>query len=166
KPLARFTHAAVVAIHGRCARADAHLHNYDDRIVSAGLRELSRRFLENRGVPIDNPAGDLLVTFPRSIGYDDTLITGLLGRSSYSLVVCSIDDLHLGAFVGNRIDPRLRSALRNKDDRLEPEPPSNQGDCSPMAPVGSCRQASDLRSLPLLRAELVYVVPLIKRASG
>src|SRR5690625_1421987 len=108
--------AAVVSNHGGRERADAHLYNNDVRVVFGSLRELGHRFLEDRGVPVDDPSRDLLVTLPRSIGYDDALVTRLFSRPSYGFVVCSIDDLHRGAFAGDRIDPRLRRSPGNKDN--------------------------------------------------
>src|SRR5690625_7241100 len=61
----RAIYAAVVSNHGGRKGTDPHLYNNDVRIVFGGIRELSRCFLEDRGVPVDDPSRDLLVALPR-----------------------------------------------------------------------------------------------------
>ena len=108
--------ACEMADGGRRQRSDADRHHGDvDRLRPALAVDLP----EDRGVALDHPARDLLVTRPRCVGEHEPARPGHRRAAPDSVVVGPGDDLDPGALAGDRVDPSPRGGRRDEDRRPE-----------------------------------------------
>ncbi len=128
---------------------------------------------EDRGVPLDDPAGRALVARPGRVGDDQVTLAGHLGRERDRVVVGARRDDHLGALGGDAVDAGVGRAVGHEDRGGQAQQFGHPGHGAAVVAVGGRHQAQrtepvgdDRRQVVQRRPRRLLTQPVAQHAVG
>ena len=149
-------------------RADAELHRHQVGFFFAPPRELVLDLSHDRGIAFHDPARDLFVARPGSVGNDEAACARHPRCPLDRVVIGARHDLDSRALARDAVDPRLGRARRHVNPRFQSEERSHVRDGATVIAVGrgsECERPHVARGVRPVRPSIPTVRRDVRAAS-